>query len=112
MNDDFENDLRRQLRDSESNIDPQTRARLAAARRTALAEDTPGQSFGLPAWSSAIAVALVVAIAVQLYLPNGSQPDNAGQEEIEIYENLEMLELYEDLEFYEWLAATGQEEAA
>ena len=89
-------------------LDAVTQARLAAARRRALA--TPARRSALPLWAGAAATAVLVA-AVSLSLrPVGTDAATQPLDE----DSLEWLALstatpgmYEELELYEWLADNG-----
>lgn len=108
--------LRTQLRAGERELDTRTRARLEAARRTAL-EQAPADSepqgwsigFGAPAWGTVATVAAVALLVSQTWQPETPVPP-ADETQLELIETLELLEFYEDLEFYEWLAETDFEE--
>jgi hypothetical protein len=106
----FTDNLQRQLRDSEAQLDSRTAAKLRAARRTALqsAAAAPGRNF-TPLWATACSVVAVAVIAGVVLQSAPSDPETALQDtsdaDMELYETLEMLEFYENLEFYEWLAA-------
>ena len=87
-------------------LDAATRARLNAARRSALAElDAPrrGVAFG---WAPVSAAAAVAVIAVGVALNRGPATVEVAEPatEIEVLLADEELALYdEDLEFYAWL---------
>lgn len=94
------------LDEAERQIDAATLARLRAARRTALAADTPSRR---PAWlvpAGGLAVAATVAaLTVSLW----QMP--ADPERVEALEDIALLsdeaepEFYAELAFYRWLAA-------
>ena len=94
-------------------LDVATRARLSAARRTALAEleaPTWGFGAGLVPIGAAAAVA-VIAVGVALS-PGAPAPDAAAPAtEIEVLLADEDLALFdEELEFYGWLDEQGLDE--
>ncbi|MEZ5562186.1 MAG: hypothetical protein R3F27_04430 [Gammaproteobacteria bacterium] len=134
MNEEFEKQLRQQLRASENGLDGPTLARLHAARNRAL--DAAGQrrEWQLRGnWLKAAAAAGVAAIALFFGLrqPPGELPLSATELESTLLaaadgdepatpvngdqatvegEAAETLDLLENLEFYEWLSREAAEE--
>lgn len=99
MKDSFEQELGRELRQSEARLDAQTRAELARIRRKALSPDHGKFWFARRTWSTAgVAMASVaVMVFALLHQPNGAGPGTPEQ----LSNNID---LYEDLDFYYWLA--------
>ena len=129
MNDEFARQSRETLRESEQQLDTATRAKLAAARRDALEENSRAPANwrfgrGAPVWGTLAAAVLIAVIVLRTTDPLPDQPNTmiaeanpetetvSIEEELDLYENPELLEFYEDLEFYEWLADEAPEEIA
>jgi hypothetical protein len=96
--------IRRVLDSSVDEVDAATQARLAAARRAALAPARHQPGWLIPAAATAsIAVALVVGLALW---PEGTGYDESALaiEALPVLGSPDELELYEELEFYQWLA--------
>ena len=95
--------LGRQLRDSEDDIDELTRARLSAARRRALEAASSQRRWHRFGWSAGgFATAAVAVLAIVLW--NGGQtpaPDLFGDDWEMLAEG--DMQLIEELEFYDWL---------
>jgi hypothetical protein len=139
MNDEFEQELRQQLRASEDTLDAPTLARLHAARNRALAAAGSGRegrwSSRSLTWLAATAAASTAVVA--LFLGRAQSPEEAplpvaelentllaaaGNEEIPgpageeavpgstDTDTAETLDLLENLEFYEWLSEQEPEE--
>jgi len=91
-------------------LDVRTRARLLAARRTALAEAAP--LFILPRWflpvGAAATLAAVGAIGVWWMQPATPTVMAASVEDAELLFATDNIDLYQNLDFYRWLAAKGQ----
>lgn len=104
--DDFLGQARRTLRASEQRVDEDTSARLAQARRKALA--TPPSS--RPGWIAPLGLAASLVLALGLWL---AMPDTRLVEplaaETGVFDDLGLLasqadpDLYDELEFYLWL---------
>jgi len=95
-----ERELSAVLRREEHSLEPRTLARIAAARRHALAAPRPAW---IQRWFAPVAGAAVLAgvLGVGVFLPQlGVQPDAAAPAE-QVAENPEF---YQDLDFYLWLA--------
>ena len=85
MNDNFENNLQRQLRNSEDGLDAPTAARLHAARNRAVASaNSSGNNFwnnnqwlriGVPATATACAILAAIFVALLPGSQSGQQPD-------------------------------------
>jgi hypothetical protein len=91
-------------------IDPATRARLVAARRTALEGlDQPRRDFagrGALATAAAFGAAgLVLAASWWLRKPAEPIALEGALDDVEILADGDDLELYDELEFYRWLDA-------
>lgn len=100
----FVEDIRHILDSSVDDVDAVTRARLAAARRAALAPTRHPPGWLVPAAAAAsFAVALVVGVA--LWPEQGSHDESAlAIEALPVLGGPDELDLYENLEFYQWLA--------
>ncbi len=110
---------------SVESLDGNARARLAAARRAAVAEVSRPRGVAWRSWAPVAAMASVALVAVLLWRAQGpeSPPDagvaaadviavDASSAPVELLANGDDLDLVEnDLEFYEWLDATGFEVA-
>ncbi len=99
MKDSFEQELGKELRQSEARLDARTCAELARIRRKTLGSDHGKFWFARHSWSTAgVAMASVaVMVFALLYQPNGGGPGAPEQ----LSNNID---LYEDLDFYYWLA--------
>jgi hypothetical protein len=109
---------------SVESLDGNARARLAAARRAAVAEVRQPRGIAWRSWAPAAAMASVALVAVLLWRAQEpeSRPDadvvaadviavDASSAPVELLANGDDLGLVEnDLEFYEWLDATGFED--
>lgn len=98
----FVGQVKQQLDQQADQLDELTTARLKAVRLRAL-ESAPGpRKLWIPAFGTATAAAIVLAV---LLWQNPS--DMSGPfEELDIIASGEDLELIEDLDFYDWLDAT------
>jgi len=93
---------RQQLDEQADALDELTLARLRAARKRALDTAPKRDWYWIPAFGTAIAVALALAV---LIWPSNSQLPGA-LDDWEIVASQDDLELIEEFEFYEWLEAT------
>jgi len=91
--------IRQQLERHADALDEITLARLAAARKTALAqpERSPGRWVPLAGLAAAAAVLLALLLVQQVRSPDAGWEVLMAQDDIE---------LIEDLDFYAWLEAT------
>jgi hypothetical protein len=85
-----------------SAVDAVTAARLAAARRRALAATAPPRH--APLWAAALAAGVIGALALGVQLRPRADTAPAADDSLEllVYEE-EGPEFYQDLELYEWL---------
>ena len=103
--------LGERLRDAEHDLDPQIQARLAQARREAVAvadrksKASSGYWFG--AGGAVAAAALLVVIFTTGQVDPNKQMPNVDPEEFAAAQELEMLE---DLEFIAWVASLEEED--
>jgi len=100
----FVDDIRGVLDASADDIDAATRARLAAARRTALMPARAPVSWLVPvAATASLALALVVGLVLW---PEQNTHDESvlAIDALPVLGSPDDLELYENLEFYQWLA--------
>jgi hypothetical protein len=115
----FEQRARALLRDSALNVDGATRARLAQARATALAQRDRRSWFDFrylaPAGAMAAAV-LVTVLFVGRHPADGNVNDTAGSalDDLELLADADAFELSQeaDLEFIEWAASMGEQDKA
>ncbi len=105
MSDDkaFVDKVRKTLDDSADALDEITAARLAAARRNALAA-RPQRAHWLPA--AAFSAVAASALTVALLLNQGTDLPGVDPEALELIAQSEDLELIEELDFYDWLDST------
>lgn len=104
----FAESMRKLLDESTPLPDEGTRMRMRSMRLKALevAELKCPWYLRFPRWvtASGLATAMVLVIAVSLWLSSGNNSMPVGQpEDLEIMTTNEQLELYKDLEFYRWL---------
>lgn len=92
-----------------ADVDAHTQARLAAARRNAIAaRGTSHKRVWLPAAGAMAACAL--AVAVIFWRPVAAPPPAQGQQvasgdtELPLDADPRQMDLYQNLEFYQWLA--------
>lgn len=94
--------VRRLIEAGVDEVDAGTRARLAAARRAALARGAGRREAVVLPWAAA-AAALAGWLALSVWLPvTGPRP--AGVPALAELDAVEPVELIEDLDFYAWLA--------
>lgn len=86
--------------DSGRAVDAVTAARLAVARRRALAAAAPRSH--APLWAAALAASVIGALALSFVLQPGRDAAADDSLELLVYEE-EGPEFYQDLELYEWL---------
>lgn len=98
---DLERDLGTTLREQEQQLDTRTLARIATARRGALAASRPGWTQRLLAPLIGAAV-LASALGIAVLLPQPHR-DSGGVLDTSASSG-EEAELYRDLDFYMWLA--------
>lgn len=106
--DDFLGQARRTLRASEQRVDEDISARLAQARRKALATPRPSR-LGRPGWVAplGLAASLVLALGLWLAMPGARLAEPLA--ETGVFDDMGLLtsqadpELYDELEFYLWL---------
>ncbi len=106
----FEQQLQRELSQSEQALAPETSRKLYQARRQAVmaARENPSASrrIYLPAIGSALTAAFLLVMLLPSSDPNQSE---FGMERLvedtELLSNQEDLEIVQDIEFYRWLAA-------
>ena len=91
--------IRRQLEQHADNLDELSAARLAAARRHALAQSVPRRHGWLALSGVGAAAALLLAVLV---VHQGARPDG----DWDILTSTEDMDLIEELDFYAWLEAT------
>ncbi len=100
------------LDEADAALPPEIAARLAAARRRALAEPLPAARFRLAPLGFAAAAASIALLAVLLY-PRPPSPDDgppAGDLaalDLELLAHDDLMWLEDDLEFYAWLHDTA-----
>ncbi|WJW75671.1 DUF3619 family protein [Thiohalobacter sp. IOR34] len=96
----FARRLRQQLEAGLGQLDVPTRARLAAARRSAL--EGRSRRWRAPL-GLALAASLLLALSILLLRAGGGAAPVV--EDIELLVSGEDIEFYEELDFYDWLAA-------
>jgi ferric-dicitrate binding protein FerR (iron transport regulator) len=95
-------------------VDAATLAKLAAARREALAKHhRPRRAIWLPAAGAAAACALVIGLVWFKPQPDSptvapTQVAGTGDAELPPDADVRQLELYQNLDFYQWLAQQPQ----
>lgn len=96
------------LDQSVENLNPETLARLRAARHQALypRSDSNHIRWTWPAWGLTTAIVLVLAVMLWPWSFR-HDPPLLHLEDIEMLASGESLDLYEDLDFYAWLAEHG-----
>jgi len=99
-------------------VDARTRAKLAAARRSALAtkDHRPRRALWLPAAGAVAACALVIGVVwfkPQEEAPNAPQQQASATSDAELPldTDAQQLDLYQNLDFYQWLARQPQTHA-
>lgn len=96
-------ELGRQLRAAEDDVDELTRARLAAARKQALGTVDRDRPAAWPGWAAGgFATAVVLVLAVTLWTGEETALPAMHGDDWELLAEGE-LQLIEDLDFYEWL---------
>jgi len=108
----FVDEIRNLLGENGSQNDAYVRMRLRSARLKALeaVQDTLPWYLRIPRWvgAGAVAAAMVLVIAVTLWMSAERRALTAGQvEDLELLTTHEQLELYKDLDFYRWLENNG-----
>jgi len=96
-------------------IDARTRAKLAAARRSAVAakDHRPRRAIWLPAAGAVAACALVIGVVWFKPQPGPSsapqqQASATSDAELPLDTDAQQLDLYQNLDFYQWLARQQQ----
>jgi hypothetical protein len=99
-----------QLDQSVVDLDPETRARLAQARRQAVAQISKPRRLPQPVAMLALAASVVVMVAgISLLLPVSNPALPAiDAKDMAMLTTGEDFELLEDLDFYRWLEDTEQ----
>lgn len=95
----FISSVRRQLDRHADALDDLTLARLAAARKAALAQ----QQRSLPRWVPVTGLAAAAAVLLAVLLVQQVRTRDPGWEVLMVQGDLELIE---DLDFYAWLEAT------
>ena len=96
----FVNNIRQSLDQSVEELDAVTRARLRAARLSAL---EAGQK--RPVWHNrlALASAMSVTLVVGVWMTQKTVDNDLPIDDLQILTSNDDLEMYRDLEFYQWL---------
>ncbi|HJU07438.1 MAG TPA: hypothetical protein VJ727_03050 [Rhodanobacteraceae bacterium] len=99
-------------------VDARTRAKLAAARRSALAakDHRPQRAIWLPAVGAVAACALVLGVVWFRPQPETpvapqQQASTTSDAELPLDTDAQQLDLYQNLDFYQWLARQPQTRA-
>jgi len=95
--------VKQHLDQSLLHLDGETQSRLRIARRRALRGQPKQHPWVWPAWGLTAACALVLALALWVGFPVGSN-SVPMLEDVELLASADSLDFYEDMDFYGWLA--------